>query len=131
MITSDTRPLLVVEDDGLIRMDLVFMLEDMGYSVIEAANADQALAVLEARPVGAILTDIDMPGSMDGLSLARLAAERWPETAIVIISGRYSPPQERLPDSARFLTKPISEDVLLSTLAGIAFSRPFNCGLLA
>jgi len=123
MATPDTRPLLVVEDDGLIRMDLVFMLQDMGYSVIEAADADQALAILDTTDVGALLTDIDMPGSIDGLTLAQLTAGRRPNTGIVVISGRYSPAKERLPPSARFLTKPLSEEVLARTLAEMGYAQ--------
>jgi len=101
--------LLVVEDDGLIRMDLVDMLVDAGYQVLEAANADQALDVLESEPaISALLTDIDMPGSINGLRLAHRVKEQRPHCKIVVISGRYSPSQGTLPDEALYLSKPIS-----------------------
>ena len=114
------RPILVVEDDGLIRMDLVDTLADAGFDVLEAANADDALTVLEATPqVSALLTDIDMPGSMNGIGLAQIAASRWQSCRIVVISGRYSPAQGSLPDGAKFLSKPISEKALCRTLTDL------------
>ncbi|MCR6502112.1 response regulator [Shinella sp. CPCC 101442] len=111
------RSILVVEDDGLIRMDLVDTLLDGGFEVIDAANADQALALLEKHPmVGAILTDIDMPGSMNGLGLAKIASERWPDCRIIVISGRYNPNQGAMPEGSLFLSKPISVEGLAAAL---------------
>jgi len=112
-MVSATRPVLVVEDDGLIRMDLIDVLVDAGFEVLEAANADEALLVLERQDgVMALLTDIDMPGSMNGVGLAKVSAERWPQCRIVVISGRYSPEHGSLPAGARFLSKPILEGAL-------------------
>src|SRR5689334_19095812 len=71
MALPPKKPLLVVEDDGLIRMDFVDTLQEAGYPVVEAANADEAWAIMLATEVAALVTDIDMPGSMDGLELAR------------------------------------------------------------
>ncbi|WP_430242582.1 response regulator [Neorhizobium sp. DAR64861/K0K2] len=117
------HPILVVEDDGLIRMDLADVLSDSGFGVVEAANADQALALLEAGiPVKAMLTDIDMPGSMNGIKLANLTASRWPECRIIVISGRFSPDQGSLPQGARFLSKPISERQLSVALFELGLS---------
>ncbi|RYE68290.1 response regulator [Rhizobium sp. NFR12] len=117
------HPILVVEDDGLIRMDLADVLSESGFDVVEAANADQALALLEAGiPVKAMLTDIDMPGSMNGIKLANLTASRWPECRIIVISGRFSPDQGSLPQGARFLSKPISERQLSVALFELGLS---------
>jgi DNA-binding NtrC family response regulator len=117
------HPILVVEDDGLIRMDLADVLSESGFDVVEAANADQALALLESGiPVKAMLTDIDMPGSMNGLKLANLTASRWPECRIIVISGRFSPNQGSLPQGARFLSKPISERQLSVALSELGLS---------
>jgi len=111
---------LVVEDDGLIRMDLADTLSDAGYDVLEAANADQALAVLEQDgDIEMLLTDIDMPGSMNGVQLAAVTAKRWPKCRIVVISGRYLPEQGKLPSGARFVSKPFSEELLHSVLSEI------------
>ncbi|MFP5076606.1 response regulator transcription factor [Rhizobium sp. YIM 134829] len=127
-MAGSSQPVLVVEDDGLIRMDLVDLLTEGGIDqILEAANADQALRVLETQSaVRAVLTDIDMPGSMNGLKLAQLTAERWPDCRIVVISGRYHPEQGALPEGARFLSKPLSERRLLQILQelDIVGSRP-------
>lgn len=111
-----SSPILLVEDDGLIRMDLADTLTDAGYDVIEASNADEALSILEGSQIGALLTDIDMPGSMNGIGLANTVSERCPTCKIVVISGRYSPTQGSLPAGAKFLSKPISEQALCLTM---------------
>ncbi len=119
MTTSSKTPLLVVEDDGLIRLDLVDTLVDAGYHVLDAANADEAWSILEDTRIGALVTDIDMPGSMNGLELARRVCERWPDCKIVIISGRYNPDPANLPESAKFLTKPVGETELFRSLEAL------------
>lgn len=99
-------------------MDIVDMLVDAGYEVLEAANADQALDILEREPsICALLTDIDMPGSINGVSLAHRVKEQRPNCKIVVISGRYSPSQGILPDEAIYLSKPISGNDLETTLS--------------
>jgi two-component system, response regulator PdtaR len=109
--------LLVVEDDGLIRLDLVDMLIDRGFDVIDAANADEALFVLStSTEVAAILTDIDMPGSMNGLDLAQRVHGQWPDCKIIVISGRYHPQADLLPPGSRFVTKPLSEATVQNLL---------------
>lgn len=111
---------LVVEDDGLIRLDLADTLSDAGYDVLEAANADQAMAILQRRnDIKMLLTDIDMPGSMNGIQLAAVTAMWWPDCAIVVISGRYTPVKGVLPSGARFIAKPVSEKLLHSVLSQI------------
>lgn len=120
---SQQVQVLVVEDDGLIRMDLADILTDHGFSVLEAMNAEQALAMLEAQPaIRVVLTDIDMPGAMNGLSLANAAAEQWPDCRIIVISGRYVPEDGSLPEGARFLSKPISERQLAATLIDLGMA---------
>ncbi|SFB56202.1 Response regulator receiver domain-containing protein [Rhizobium sp. NFR07] len=116
MAVSTTGPLLIVEDDGLIRMDLADTLQDAGYAVLEAANADEAWAILLETDVSALITDIDMPGSMDGLELARRVCDRWPDCQIIVISGRYNPEASTLPPDAIFLTKPVGETELFKAL---------------
>jgi CheY-like chemotaxis protein len=81
---------LVVEDELLIRMQAVSMIEEAGYDVVEASNADEAIAILEARTdIRIVFTDIEMPGSMDGLKLARYVRDRWPPIQLVVTSGRH------------------------------------------
>lgn len=79
---------LVVEDETLLRMNIALSLEQEGFRVYEAENADQAIAVLEAHAeIGLMFTDIDMPGSMDGLKLATAVRNRWPPIKIIVTSG--------------------------------------------
>ncbi|MFS2150779.1 response regulator [Rhizobium sp. Rhizsp42] len=108
--------LLLVEDDGLIRMDLADTLLDIGYEVVEAANADEALIAFGKKQFATLLTDIDMPGTMNGIALAHHVAAKSNECKIVIISGRYHPVQGSLPQGAQFLMKPISQKSLLEAL---------------
>lgn len=109
--------LLVVEDDGLIRLDLADMLSDLGCACAEAATADNAIKLLEKdTEFAAVLTDIDMPGSINGLGLANVAHRRWPDIRIIVISGRYDPAEGVLPPGAVFLTKPVSQDIIEQTL---------------
>jgi CheY-like chemotaxis protein len=109
--------LLVVEDEPLIRIDLADLLSDMGYQVLEASNAAQAIAVLETRPeIVAVITDIHMPGSMDGLALARVVRERWPPCALIMLSGHQRPSDADMPVGSRFLSKPVVLSSLRSTL---------------
>jgi CheY-like chemotaxis protein len=109
LATSNRSVVLIVEDEFLLRMDAVEMIAGAGFEVIEAANADQAIEILESRPdITVVFTDIQMPGSMDGLKLARAIRGRWPPIKIIATSGRTSLGQTDLPDGGRFLSKPYS-----------------------
>jgi CheY-like chemotaxis protein len=99
---------LVVEDDVLLRMFAVEMIEEAGFRVIEAQDADAAIRVLEARnDIRIIFTDIDMPGSMNGLKLAHAVANRWPPIRIIATSGHFRIGERDLPDGGRFIPNPI------------------------
>ena len=104
------RPVvLIVEDEFLLRMHAVDMIQGAGFDVVEAANADQAIEVLEARrDITVVFTDIQMPGSMDGLKLAQAVRGRWPPIKIVATSGHVNVKETDLPDGGRFLPKPYS-----------------------
>ena len=112
------RPVvLVVEDEFLLRMDAVDMIGDAGFDVIEAANADQAIEILEARrDISVIFTDIQMPGSMDGLRLARAVRGRWPPIKIVATSAHIGVRETDLPEGGRFLPKPYSSIQVMGVL---------------
>ncbi len=109
-LTEQKRPVvLIVEDDFLLRMDAADMIKAAGFEVIEAGNADQAIEVLEGRPdITVVFTDIQMPGSMDGLKLARAVRGRWPPIKIIATSGRLHVDEGDLPEGGRFLPKPYS-----------------------
>jgi CheY-like chemotaxis protein len=98
---------LVVEDEVLVRLDIVQSLEDGGFHVLEASNADDAIILLEAHPeVRLMFTDIDMPGSMDGLKLAAAVRNRWPPVQIIVTSGHRAMSDDHLPVVGRFFSKP-------------------------
>lgn len=103
---------LVVEDEILIRELVAEELEEAGYSVVVAHNADQAIAILEARQdIHLVFTDIDMPGSMDGLKLAAAVRDRWPPVHIIITTGKVRPLE--IPANALFIPKPyVGENVV-------------------
>jgi CheY-like chemotaxis protein len=110
--------ILVIDDEPLIRLDARAILEDAGYDVVEARSADEALRLLaEPAKFEAILTDIDMPGSIDGLALARSVDGQMPEIAIVIMSGKQLPRRDELPLKAAFVAKPFSPSLLLQRVA--------------
>ncbi|WP_244628299.1 response regulator [Tardiphaga robiniae] len=88
--------MLVVEDEMVLRMRAVDIVEDAGFTAVEATNADQAISVLEARSdISLLFSDIQMPGSMDGLKLAHAVHERWPQIKIILVSGQITPLKRR------------------------------------
>lgn len=108
---------LIVEDDAMIRIDLASMIADAGLDVVEAANADEAIKILEARPdVSVVFTDIEMPGSIDGLKLAFVVRDRWPPVALIIASGRIRPAANEMPADVQFLRKPYSESAVIAAV---------------
>ena len=109
-LSASNRPVvLIVEDELLLRMDAVDMIAAAGFEAVEACDADQAIEILEARrDITVIFTDIQMPGSMDGLKLARAVRGRWPPIKIIATSGRALISETDLPEGGRFLLKPYS-----------------------
>lgn len=106
--------ILVVEDEALVRLAAVDVLKDAGFRMIQAVNSDRALEILAADSnVQLLFTDVNMPGVIDGLALARLVRVRWPHIAILIASGKRSPQPEELPAGSRFEQKPYSPDTII------------------
>lgn len=112
------RPVvLIVEDELLLRMDAAEVIKSGGFEVVEAANADDAIEILEARPdITVVFTDIQMPGTMDGLKLARAVRGRWPPIKIVATSGLVDVGEKDLPEGGRFLPKPYHARQLAAVL---------------
>ena len=107
---------LVVEAYALIRLDIVDYLEWEGFEVYEAANAAQAIKVLESHSsISILFTDIDMPGSMDGLKLSAAVRNRWPPIRIVVTSGHGDIATNDLPDGGIYLSKPYRHAELAKT----------------
>ncbi len=107
---KERRPVvLVVEDDFLIRMHAADIVNDAGFDAVEASNADEAIDILQRRSdIAVVFTDVDMPGSMDGLRLAAAVRDRWPPIKIITASGHIRLTEKDLPSGSRFLPKPYS-----------------------
>jgi CheY-like chemotaxis protein len=117
MKTPASAVVLVVEDEAVVRLDAIETLREAGFHVIEAANADEAISILETHPdIRVVVTDIQMPGSMDGLKLAATIRDRWPPIALIVTSGRVSVQQRDLPERGRFLPKPYSGPRLVEAI---------------
>jgi two-component sensor histidine kinase len=118
MIDSATVPnVLVVEDEMLLRMRAVDIVEDAGFNPIEAISADQAISILEARSdISLLFTDIQMPGSIDGLKLAHAVHDRWPSIKIILVSGRAKPSETERPLDSRFFSKPLGVAQMIAEL---------------
>ncbi|WP_018261585.1 response regulator [Methylobacterium sp. WSM2598] len=100
---------LVIEDEPLFRLDLTAQLEERGYEVLEGSSARDALRYLEdGAKVALLVTDVRMPGDMDGIALAHEVARRWPATGIVLVSAAAPPGPDDLPGNAVFLGKPVT-----------------------
>lgn len=98
---------LIVDDEPLIRMDAASVLEDAGFDVIEAGDADEAIDILNSTSgIWAVFTDVDMPGSMDGIRLAHAVRNRWPPVHIFVMSGHRIVEAADLPAGGRFFSKP-------------------------
>jgi CheY-like chemotaxis protein len=107
--------ILVVEDEMMIRMSTVDMVEDAGYAPLEAVDADGAVAMLESRSdIALMVTDIQMPGNMDGVELAQAVHKRWPLIKIIVVSGLKQPID--LPADSCFLGKPVEATGMISRM---------------
>lgn len=99
---------LVVEDEMILRMRAVDIVEDAGFRSVEAVNADEAISILESRSdISLLFSDIQMPGSMDGLKLAHAVHDRWPSIKIILVSGQVKPSDADTPADSRFFRKPL------------------------
>ncbi len=115
---ANALTVLVVEDESLIRMDVVGCLEEAGFQVIEAANSDDAIHILELRDdIRLVFTDVDMPGSMDGLKLASFIRDRWPPIKLIVTSGHVPVTEAGLPSGARFFAKPFRGSQVVEAIA--------------
>jgi CheY-like chemotaxis protein len=108
---------LVVEDEVFCRLHAVAVVEDAGYVAVEAINADEALTILEARKdIRIVFTDIDMPGSMDGLKLAHAIRKRWPPIELILTSGHFNISDDDVPERGRFFPKPYRDEEVIAAL---------------
>ena len=119
-MSTDLTPVpnvLIVEDEMILRMRAVDIVEDAGFNPVEAVNADQAISILESRSdISLLFTDIQMPGSIDGLKLAHAVHDRWPSVKIILVSGQVKPSDAERPANSRFFGKPLSVDQMIAEL---------------
>src|SRR3984893_12544756 len=115
--TRPTTNVLVVEDEMVLRMRAVDIVEDAGFTAVEAVSADEALAILESRSdISLLFSDIQMPGSMDGLKLAYAVHERWPSIKIILVSGQVQLSDADKPTDSRFFGKPLEVKRMIAEL---------------
>jgi two-component system, response regulator PdtaR len=108
--------ILVVDDEAMVRLLAKTFLEEANFHALLASSADEAIGVLEQREdIKAIITDVEMPGSMDGVRLANAVRDRWPPVAIIVMSGQWQEPSA-LPENSRFFQKPFSPKEVISAV---------------
>lgn len=114
---------LVVEDEALLRMLAIEVVEEAGFTAIEARDADEAVVLLESRTdIALLFTDINMPGSMDGLKLAHVVRDRWPPIKILLVSGEQRLQSCDLPSNSCFVGKPYQASVMVEELRSLVDS---------
>lgn len=112
---------LIVEDDALVRAEAVDLCEEAGFTAYEAKNADQAIRMLERHSeIRVLFTDVEMPGTMDGLKLARAVRDRWPPVSIIVTSGRVKVGAADMPENGLFFAKPYPPKGIIKALNDIA-----------
>jgi CheY-like chemotaxis protein len=114
---------LVVEDEPLVRIYVSDVLDQSGFEVIAAASGEEALSRIAEGGVSAIVSDVAMPGQVNGFELARRVREEFPRTGVVLVSGVIEPTDEHLPLGVRFLTKPVKASTLLRLVREVADPR--------
>lgn len=109
---------LVVEDSAIIRISAVELVISAGYQVLEACDADEAIRILEARTdIDLVFTDVQMPGTMDGIKLAHYIRNRWPPVKLIVASGAAIVEQSGLPSGSKFFSKPYDEHTIAEAMA--------------
>ena len=126
----DKVGVIVVEDEPMIRSELVEAFPDYGFRAFGAEDAAAALKILEAEAPGArvVFTDVDLPGPMTGLALGHHIRKTWPWISMLITSGYGTPDPSRMPDHSRFVHKPYTMGELVELIEDIVRSPPGNDG---
>jgi CheY-like chemotaxis protein len=112
--TRSTHAVLVVEDELHLRMIIAETFEDAGFKVFQAGSASEAIEILNCESdIRAVFTDVEMPGTMDGIALAHVIRDRWPPTILIVSSASYDHSNKPFPSNASFLQKPYGPGILL------------------
>lgn len=123
MSTEAKKPaVLVVDDEPIIRMYATVLVEDAGYVALEAGTAEEALAILNERDdIRVLFTDVEIPGSLNGIELVEVVRGTWPPIALIVTSGHVQIDPQKLPDRARFFRKPYTESEIVKALKALPF----------
>ena len=114
----------MVEDNTIIRMGAFDLVLSAGYEALEACDADEAIRILEARSdVDLVFTDVQMPGTMDGIKLSHYIRNRWPPVKLIVASGAAILEESSLPGGSRFFPKPYDEHAITDAIAGLLASE--------
>ena len=112
--------ILIVEDEELLRLHAADLLEEAGFEVLEAADADAALALIGSRPdIRILFTDIGLPGELDGMELAQKVHEQWPHVLLLVTSGKQRPSESEIADDGRFVAKPYTGDDVIREIGAL------------
>lgn len=115
-VPNEPLAVLIVEDEVLLRMNMIDAFVDEGFDVFDAANATDALEILTRHDkIDALFTDVDMPGGINGLQLVAVVKERWPQMQIIVTSGHHNVEADRLPGDTKFEIKPYDPSAVIKT----------------
>lgn len=115
--------ILVVEDSPLIRMGAMDLVRTAGYEALEAGDAAEAIRILESRDdIDLVFTDIQMPGTMDGIKLTHFIRKRWPPVKLMVASGNTIIDESSLPEGSRFVPKPYNDHTIADEMARLLAS---------
>jgi len=115
---------LIVEDSAIIRMSAVDLVLAAGYEALEASDADEAIRILEhRRDIDLVFTDVQMPGTMDGIKLAHFIRDRWPPVKLIVASGAAILEESSLPVGSRFFSKPYDQRTVTDAMARLLESE--------
>ena len=116
-VIQDGPAVLVVEDQTIILLSALDLVSRAGFEAVGAKSADEAIRILEARPdIRLVFTDVEMPGTMDGLKLAHYVRDRWPPIHLIVVSGKAIMDESRLPANTRFFSKPYNDNSIVEEL---------------
>ena len=121
MMRTSAKPIvLVVDDEAVIRQAAVEMVEEAGFAALEAADGSRAMDLLDAvAGIDVVLTDIDMPASIDGIRLAACIHRKWPRIGIIVASGKVSPKRGDVPPGGSFFAKPYAEGEVIAAIQAL------------
>ena len=109
--------ILIVEDEVLTSEYLEFVLQEAGYEAVPASSAEEAITILERRDdVDLVITDVNLPGGVNGLQLAALVRDRWPAINIIVVTGYSAPRSEEIPSGSLFVPKPYTAQKMIEAV---------------